>query len=108
VSKINSLRANNGLGSFARNGSLDAEARAWSKHMAAQGSLSHSGIGRLSPPRSSVAENVGTGPSVSKVFNALVASSSHLQHMLGSYDNIGVGVWVDSNGVLWTTHLFSK
>jgi uncharacterized protein YkwD len=55
-----------------------------------------------------VAENVGTGPSVSKVFNALVASSSHLQHMLGSYDNIGVGVWVDSNGVLWTTHLYSK
>jgi uncharacterized protein YkwD len=60
VSKINSLRANNGLGSFARNGSLDAEARSWSKHMAAQGSLSHSGIGRLIPPWSSVAENVGT------------------------------------------------
>jgi uncharacterized protein YkwD len=108
VSKINSLRANNGLGSFARNGSLDAEARAWSKHMAAQGSLSHSGIGRLIPPWSSVAENVGTGPSVSKIFNALVASSSHLQHMLGSYDNVGVGVWVDSHGVLWTTHIFSK
>ncbi len=108
VSKINSLRADNGLGSFARNGSLDAEARAWSKHMANQGSLSHSGIGRLIPPWSSVAENVGSGPSVSKVFNALVASSSHLQHMLGSYDNIGVGVWVDSHGVLWTTHLFSK
>jgi uncharacterized protein YkwD len=108
VSKINSLRANNGLGSFARNGSLDAEARSWSKHMAAQGSLSHSGIGRLIPPWSSVAENVGTGPSVSKIFNALVASSSHLQHMLGSYDNVGVGVWVDSHGVLWTTHIFSK
>lgn len=108
ASKINSLRASNGLGSLSRNGSLDSEARAWSKRMAEQGSLSHSGIGRLLPPWSSVAENVGTGPNVTAVFNALVNSSGHLQHMLGSYDYMGIGVWVDSNGVIWTTHIFAK
>lgn len=108
ASKINSLRASNGLGALSRTGSLDAEARAWSKQMAQQGSLSHSGIGRLIPPWSSVAENVGSGPSVNSIFGALTNSSGHLQHMLGDYTNLGVGVWVDSNGVLWTTHIFSK
>ncbi|HEY5889789.1 MAG TPA: CAP domain-containing protein [Acidimicrobiia bacterium] len=108
VAEINSLRAANGLASLARNGSLDAEAREWSKSMAEQGSLSHSDIGRLIPPWSSVAENVGSGPSVSAIFGALVGSPTHLDHMLGEYDVIGVGVWVDSNGTLWTTHIFAK
>ncbi len=108
VAEINSLRAANGLASLARNGSLDAEAREWSKSMAEQGSLSHSDIGRLIPPWSSVAENVGSGPSVSAIFGALMGSPTHLDHMLGEYDVIGVGVWVDSNGTLWTTHIFAK
>lgn len=108
ASEINSLRAANGLAGLSRNGSLDAEARAWSKFMAEQASLSHSGIGRLIPPWSSVAENVGTGPSVSAIFNALAVSPTHLDHMLGSYEAFGLGVWVDSNGILWTTHIFAK
>lgn len=76
--------------------------------MAEQGGLTHSGIGRLIPPWSGVGENVGSGPSVSAIFGALVASPTHLNNIVGNYDYLGVGVWVDSNGTLWTTHIFAR
>lgn len=107
-SSINSLRASKGLATLTRNGSLDAEARAWSQTMAGAGLLSHSDLGRFIPPWSAVAENVGNGPSVSSIFAALSASSGHLANMTGDYTNVGIGVWVDSQGTLWTTHIFTK
>lgn len=108
VSLINSHRSANGLSALSRNSSLDAEARAWSQQMAAQGALSHSELGRLLPPWSSVGENVAVGGSVSSIFGGLTASSGHNANMLGDFTHIGVGVWVDSNGTLWTTHVFTK
>lgn len=108
VSKINSQRSASSLGALSRNSSLDSEARAWSKHLAQQGALSHSGIGRLIPPWTGVGENVGSGPSVSAIYAALASSSTHLNNILGNYDHVGVGVWVDANGTLWTTHIFAR
>ena len=104
---INSLRSSNGLSGLSRDGSLDAEARGWAKRMAERGSISHSDIGRFLPPWSAAAENVGMGGSVSSVFSALANSSGHLANMVGGYTHFGVGVWVDSSGTLWTTHVFT-
>ena len=108
ASLINSHRNANGLVALSRDSGLDAEARAWSQQMAAQGGLSHSELGRLLPPWTSVAENVAVGGSVSSIFGALTASSGHNANMLGDFTQLGVGVWVDSYGSVWTTHVFTR
>jgi uncharacterized protein YkwD len=107
ASSINSYRSSQGLAGLSRNGSLDAEARAWAKRIAERGDLSHSDLGRLIPPWSAAAENVGSGGSVSSLFDALTASSGHRANMLGGYTHFGIGVWVDGSGSLWTAHLFT-
>jgi uncharacterized protein YkwD len=108
AASINSYRESKGLAGLTRNGSLDSEARAWAKHLAEAGKLSHSSLGRLLPPWSAAAENVGTGGSVKSLFNALVDSSGHRTNMLGDYTNFGIGVWIDGDGRLWTAHLFAR
>jgi uncharacterized protein YkwD len=107
ASSINSYRSSQGLAGLSRNGSLDAEARSWAKRMAERGDLSHSDLGRFIPPWSAAAENVGTGGSVSSLFDALTASSGHRANMLGGYTHFGIGVWVDGSGSLWTAHVFT-
>ncbi len=108
ASRINSFRADSGLAELRRDGSLDSRAREWSERMAGKGSLSHSDLGSLLPPWSAAGENVGSGGSVSGVFGALVDSSGHRDNMLGDYTHFGVGVWIDSEGTLWTTHVFTR
>lgn len=108
ASLINSHRSASGLSALSRNSGLDAEARAWSQQMAANGSLSHSALGRFLPPWSSVAENVAVGGSVSSIFGGLAGSPGHNDNMLGDFTNLGVGVWVDSAGTIWTTHVFTR
>ena len=108
ASMINDHRAANGLPALTRDSSLDAEARAWSELMASEGSIFHSDLSRFLPPWSTAGENVAVGGSVSSVFGALVASSGHNANMLhDGFTAMGVGVWVDSNGTIWTTHIFA-
>lgn len=105
---INDHRASNGLAPLTRNGSLDAEARAWSQNMAEAGSIFHSDLSRFLPPWSTVGENVAVGGSVSSVFSALVSSSGHNANMLNpAFTAVGIGVFVDADGTLWTTHIFA-
>lgn len=106
--RINSLRASNGLGGLSSSGSLASYARSWAKWMGDHGKLAHSNIGSLAPPWASVGENVGRGGSVGGVFSALAGSSGHLSNMLGNFTHVGVGVWVDSSGTLWTVHVFAR
>lgn len=108
ASKINSLRSSDGKQALTRDGSLDARARDWSKHMAENGSLSHSNLSSLMPPWTSVGENVGAGGSVSEVFSLLESSSGHRSNMLGDFTHMGIGVWRDASGTLWTTHVFAR
>ncbi|HEX6300650.1 MAG TPA: CAP domain-containing protein [Acidimicrobiia bacterium] len=108
ASRINTFREGNGASSLTRDGSLDSYARSWAKKMADDGGLSHSNIGSLVPPWSSVGENVGTGGSVGQVFDALVSSGSHSSTMLADFTHLGVGVYRDSAGALWTVHVFTR
>jgi len=108
ASRINSLRGSDGLGALQRNGSLDSYARDWARSMGQSGSLSHSNIGSLLGPWGAVAENVGFGGSVSVIFGALVGSSGHHQNMVGDWTSMGVGVWRDAQGALWTCHVFAR
>jgi uncharacterized protein YkwD len=106
--RINSLRQANGLAGLARNGSLDSRARDWARAMAEAGGLSHSNLSSLIPPWSAAGENVGKGGSVSSIYGLLKNSSGHLHNMLGDYTQIGVGVWQDAQGIVWTCHVFTR
>lgn len=108
ASKINSQRGSSGSASLSRHGSLDSYARSWAKKMAKDGALSHSSIGSLLGSWSSVGENVGAGGSVGGIFDALVSSSGHRDNMLAEFTHLGVGVWQDAQGVLWTCHVFAR
>ena len=107
-SLINSLRASNGLAALASEGSLNARARDWAKRMSDEGKLSHSNISSLLPPWSAAGENVGAGGSVSAIFSSLKGSSGHLATMNGNYTHLGVGVYQDATGTLWTVHVFTR
>lgn len=88
--------------------SLNSYARSWSRHMAESGNFGHSNIQSLLPPWSTVAENIAYGSSVPSMFDALKASSGHRSNMVNeSFTHVGVGVWVDADGTVWTTHVFA-
>ncbi|HKX74363.1 MAG TPA: CAP domain-containing protein [Acidimicrobiia bacterium] len=109
MKRINNLRASEGRDALAVSSSLKSYARDWSEEMATSGEFRHSDIGAYITTTnwSTIGENIGRGGSVSAIFNALVDSSPHLANMLNpDFTHIGVGVYVDAEGVLWTTHVF--
>lgn len=107
ASKINALRSSVGVAGLAANGELNNYARWWAKQMADSGNFSHSDIASLLDPWTTVGENLGYGPSVTSVFNALVASAGHYQNMVDPrFTSVGVGAYVDSTGRIWTAHIF--
>jgi uncharacterized protein YkwD len=107
ISKINALRSSVGVAGLASNAELNNYARWWAKQMADSGNFSHSDIGSLLGPWSTVGENIGYGPSVTSVFNALVASPGHYNNMVDPrFTSVGVGAYVDSTGRIWTAHVF--
>ncbi len=106
--RINSFRASNGDPALIRHSSLDARARDWAKHVAAAGKLSHSNIADLLPPWTAAGENLAFGGEVSAVFSSLVNSSYHSTIMLDGFTHVGVGVWVDGDGLIWTVHVFTR
>ena len=102
VARINDLRASLDLPALVVDGSLRSYARDWSEHMADVDTLFHSD---LSCDCSS--ENVGYGPNVSILFDALVASPGHYNNMINpAWNRLGVGVWITDGGTMWTTHNF--
>lgn len=108
ASSINSYRSSNGLSALSRSGSLDSYARSWAQQMAANGSLSHSNVGSLLGQWSSVGENVGVGYSVGSLFGAFVDSPEHQSNIVGDFTHMGIGVYQDADGALWTTHVFAR
>lgn len=108
ASRINSYRSSKDLPALKRSGSLDSYARNWAQQMGLDGELSHSNIGSLLSSWNAVGENVGVGGSVSVIFDALKSSSGHAENMSGDWTHMGIGVWQDSSGSLWTCHVFAR
>lgn len=105
VSLINAERADAGLPALIVDASLTTYSRNWSKHMADTNSFEHSdlsfgGYGWRG-------ENIAYGWDVGSMHAALVASSGHYANMTSeNYTHIGVGVWIEESGKIWTTHVF--
>ncbi len=82
-------------------------ARDWSQHMGEIDTLYHSDFSVLFDPWTYLGENVGYGPNVTSIFNALVASPGHYANMMDpDFTHVGVGVWITDKGKMWTTHVF--
>lgn len=109
ASSINSYRSSNGLASLSRNGSLDSYARSWAKQMAALGGITHSeNLDSLLGQWASVGENIGVGYSVGSLFDAFVDSDRHESTIVGKFTHMGIGVYQDADGAMWTTHVFAR
>ncbi|MBM3674105.1 MAG: CAP domain-containing protein [Actinobacteria bacterium] len=107
VNRINALRAANGRGGLTVHSVLVAKAQAWADHMAATRSLVHSRLtDGITVSWRKLGENIGRGPSVTSVHNALVASPAHFNNMVDAqFRYIGVGVSY-GGGQLYVVEVF--
>jgi uncharacterized protein YkwD len=109
VSRVNDLRAGEGLPALIVDSGFKSYARDWAKVMGDTDKLDHSEFTALFDPWTYLGENVGYGPSVSSIFNALVASPGHYANMVDlGFTHIGIGVWITDEGKMWTTHVFGS
>jgi len=109
VARTNALRASKGLPGLSVNGTLAAKARGWAEHMAAVGAISHSNLSDGAPSEwRRLGENVGRGPSVGAIHDALVASPEHYKNLTDpGFQTIGVGV-VNANGTFYVAEVFME
>jgi uncharacterized protein YkwD len=54
-----------------------------------------------------LAENVGLGASVERVYVSFLASTPHAANMLGDFTHVGIGARRDTNGKLFVTVIFA-
>ena len=108
VSLLNDLRVSRGLPPLSVDDELTAAARQWSDTMRLNGGIFHTAdqSAGISQPWVLLGENVGTGPNVTEVFDAFVASPTHYANLTNpDFDYIGIGVIWDGPR-LWTTQRF--
>lgn len=107
---INELRRENGAGPLTLDAELEITATAWTTRLAQADSLAHAedlSMGVRADWRK-LGENVGVAPDghFEELFEAFVASPTHLANMVDpSFDLVGVGV-VHSDGKVWMTQRF--
>ncbi len=112
VSKINNLRASQGLPPMTPDPALAATSCTWNDQMIAAGGISHdpnlaAAIAAVVPDWRKGGENVGMGGTVSSLFDAFVASPGHYKNLVDpDFSRVGVCVGRDANGKLFTTHRF--
>ncbi len=121
VDRLNDLRRRNGRSTLVVNSTLSDRAREWSVYMADRGALMHARtsngipqsmdyvyqVGQIVPRWTRAAENVGYGSTPQRIHDAFVASSGHLDNMVGDHNQVGVGV--ETRGqTIWVTVRFAK
>jgi hypothetical protein len=107
LSRINTYRAQNGLGALAEDHTLNLVAQTWTQTMATTNTLAHNPAlsSLVTIPWTRLGENVGYGYDEASIFQAFVNSSGHRANLLGGYNGIGIGQVV-VGGKIWTTHVF--
>jgi uncharacterized protein YkwD len=110
VAKMNAARQSAGLRPYSVAYDLTSVARQHSQAMASRQTLYHN------PTLTSdvhnwqaVGENVGDGPTVSDIHTAFMNSPEHRANILDhDFTQVGVGVSVDKNGIIWVTEDFRQ
>lgn len=110
VARTNAARAAAGLPGYAVAADLVSVARQQSARMAARGTIYHNpNLTTDVAGWQAVGENVGEGPSVADLSSAFLASPSHRANLLDrSFTQVGIGVVVDANGIVWVTQVFRQ
>jgi hypothetical protein len=110
VANMNAARQASGLAPYSVAGDLSSVARSHSAQMASQQSLYHNpGLTTQVQNWQAVGENVGEGPTVSDIHTAFMNSPEHRANILDhDFTQVGVGVSVDKNGIIWVTEDFRK
>ena len=105
VTLINGERAALGVAPLSVDPSLTTYARNWTYYMTSTEDFKHSdlsfgGYGYKG-------ENIAQNWSVSGAHSSFVGSPGHYANMTNAvFTHVGVGVWIDDDGKLWTTHVF--
>ena len=110
IAKVNAARQANGQQPYAVAYDLTSIARQHSANMAAQQSLYHNpSLTTQVQNWRAVGENVGEGPTVDDIHTAFMNSPEHRDNILDhDFTQIGVGVSVDKNGIVWVTEDFRE
>lgn len=108
IARVNAYRAAYRLPPMVADGRLTTAAQQHAAFMARVGRMAHEGIGDGTPwsrmraagyAFASAAENVAMGqPTVDSVMSAWLGSPGHRANIVGSYQNIGVGMATDAAG----------
>lgn len=110
VTRINAVRADQGLAAFKVHDNLVSKARNWSMTMAEAGEIFHSHLpDEIVVPWKRLGENVGVGPSVPSLHDAFVASPSHYKNLVdGGFDRVGIGITTTSDGTIYVGQVFME
>lgn len=108
VQLVNQARAHAGLSALTVASDLVTVARRHSARMADSDSLHHNpNLADEVTGWQSLGENVGRGPTVDSIHQALMDSPGHRANILSSrFTQIGVGVEVREGGRIWVTQVF--
>lgn len=114
VTLANKERTKRGLDPLTVNSKLGDLASDWTDTMVSRskgcpGGLSHNPdyIDDAPGGWTRIGENVGCGGSVKSVHKALMKSKGHRANILGDFNQVGIGVEVDSRGSVWITQIFA-
>ncbi len=109
LNRTNSLRASLGLGQLKVNSELQAKARAWSETQAQAGTIFHSTLTNgVTQNWHRLGENVGMGPDVASIHDALVRSPRHYENLADSgFTDVGIGV-VRQGNVIYVSEVFME
>lgn len=109
VSRINAERRARGLSSLSARNDLTTVARRWAARMAEAGRIFHNtNLPNQVSGWRALGENVGRGPSVTSIHDAMMASATHRSITLDpDFNQIGVGVVADG-GTLYVSQVFAR
>jgi hypothetical protein len=110
IAKMNAARQSAGLRPYSLASDLTSVARQHSAQMASKQSLYHNpNLTTQVQNWQAVGENVGEGPTVSDIHDAFMHSPEHKANILDhDFTQVGVGVSVDHNGIVWVTEDFRQ
>jgi len=109
LNRTNALRASKGLGALQLNEELLAKARGWSQTQASSGTIFHSNLATgVTQNWKRLGENVGMGPSVGPIHDALVRSPRHYENLIDpGFTQVGIGV-VRQGDIIYVTQVFME
>lgn len=109
LNRTNALRASLGLGPLKSNSELIAKARGWSQTQASAGTIFHSTLtDGVTQNWHRLGENVGMGPDVASIHDALVRSPRHYENLADpGFTDVGIGVVREGN-IIYVSQVFME